>query len=497
MNRPARFLGAGATAALLMTTNVFADVSNQDVWGSWKGFMTGVGYSVSATESQSGQVLSIDDLKIRLQMPEHKGSAVADLGRITFTEQGDGTVRVGMPAAFPVKIEGTENGDTTQATLTISMRDVDLLASGVPENIKYRYHTAQMGWDLTDLVINGSPQTSAMFNATASQLSGTAELASGDTPRFAKSMQAESLTLTVKGDDPEDGMIDMQMQVAGLGVDFSGAVPMTQDPDDPGAFFRAGFHVQGNLTQNGTSLTLLANDGSGPMNASMSTSGSSLAITIGDGRFDYHGSVMGLGMNIAGGGIPLPVILDMQELSYGLAMPLLQDSMAQDFAASFKLAGLTVSDMLWNIFDPGAMLPRDPATVAVDLNGTTTLFEDLVSGEDDEYPGELNSLTLGELLIDMLGARLSGAGSFTFDNTDMMTFDGMPRPEGSINLSIAGANKLIDTLVAMGLLPEEQAMGGRMMMAMFAVPGTGPDELNSVIEINADGHVLANGQRLQ
>jgi len=37
---------------------------------------------------------------------------------------------------------------------------------------------------------------------------------------------------------------------------------------------------------------------------------------------------------------------------------------------------------------------------------------------------------------------------------------------------------------------------GRMMMGMFATP-TGDDELTSKIEVNDEGHLIANGQRLQ
>jgi hypothetical protein len=48
----------------------------------------------------------------------------------------------------------------------------------------------------------------------------------------------------------------------------------------------------------------------------------------------------------------------------------------------------------------------------------------------------------------------------------------------------------------MGLLPEDQVMGARMMMGVFATP-VGDDMLTSTIEVNAEGHVIANGQRLQ
>jgi hypothetical protein len=36
----------------------------------------------------------------------------------------------------------------------------------------------------------------------------------------------------------------------------------------------------------------------------------------------------------------------------------------------------------------------------------------------------------------------------------------------------------------------------RMMLGMFATP-VGDDMLTSTIEVNAEGHVLANGQRLR
>ena len=62
---------------------------------------------------------------------------------------------------------------------------------------------------------------------------------------------------------------------------------------------------------------------------------------------------------------------------------------------------------------------------------------------------------------------------------------------------LTGGNGLLDTLVGLGLLPEEQAMGARMMLGLFARPGDGPDTLVSTIEVKEDGSVLANGQRVR
>ena len=55
----------------------------------------------------------------------------------------------------------------------------------------------------------------------------------------------------------------------------------------------------------------------------------------------------------------------------------------------------------------------------------------------------------------------------------------------------------LDKLIEMGLVSDQDAMGARMMMSMFAVPGSEPDTLSSTIEVNEQGHVLANGQRIK
>ncbi len=73
----------------------------------------------------------------------------------------------------------------------------------------------------------------------------------------------------------------------------------------------------------------------------------------------------------------------------------------------------------------------------------------------------------------------------------------MPRPLGEANFRLLGGNGLLDKLIQMGIVQEQDAMGARMMMGLFTTPGPAEDELNSTIEVNEDGHVLANGQRIK
>jgi hypothetical protein len=207
---------------------------------------------------------------------------------------------------------------------------------------------------------------------------------------------------------------------------------------------------------------------------------------------------------LSGPEMPLPLDVRMAESAFRVTAPIAKAEDPQDMAFGLTLRGFEMSDLLWNVFDPGAALPRDPATIAMDITGQVTPFFNLFDPEQMAMleatggtPIELNALTLNDLTIDAAGAKLGGSGSFTFDNDDLQTFGGFPRPNGEINVTLDGANSLIDKLIAMGLLTNEDAMGARMMMSMFAVPGQGPDSLKSTLTINDQGHVLANGMRIQ
>jgi hypothetical protein len=109
---------------------------------------------------------------------------------------------------------------------------------------------------------------------------------------------------------------------------------------------------------------------------------------------------------------------------------------------------------------------------------------------------EVDDVTIENLRIAAAGAEATATGAMTFDWTDFTTIPGIARPEGKVTVNLNGANALMDNLVAMGLIPEGDLMMPRMMMGMFATP-VGDDMLETVLEVNDQGHVLANGQRLQ
>ena len=172
----------------------------------------------------------------------------------------------------------------------------------------------------------------------------------------------------------------------------------------------------------------------------------------------------------------------------------------QDFAFLTKVVDFTVSDDVWGLFDPAGMLARDPATLILDVKGTGLWTKDImdpeVQMEGAEPPGELHSLDLTQVLAKAAGAEVSATGGLTFDNADLATFEGVPRPDGKVTVNIKGVTKLVDNLIALGILSEDDAMGFRMGLAMVAKPGAGPDELVSEIEFK-DGGLYTNGMRMR
>nr|WP_319948540.1 DUF2125 domain-containing protein [uncultured Shimia sp.] len=489
---------AGATTlAALFTTSALADVTNREVWDSWRTYMGSTGLDISASENTSGNTLTVSDLILSMAIPEGDGSVTMDMGQVQFRDQGDGTVLVIFEQKMPITVLPK---DGNEAVIEIDYTGMTLVVSGDPSEMTYTYSAAEIGAELVQLMTDGAPSDDVKMALNLTNMQGRSTMAMDDLTKVAQKLSAEGLNFTLFAKDPDGGDVDMTGSLQGVEMVASSAIPLIENSDDPVALFNSGFAVDADIRHSGSQMTMNVTGDDGPFNADISSGSGTVQMTMSGDQMSYDGTNQAITLNATGAEIPLPLNFTMEELSYGFAMPMLKQDGQQDFRLSMTLGALSIPELLWGMADPGGMLSHEPATVSFDLAGKVTLFADLVDEqamEEMEAPGELNSLTLNSLLVELIGAKLSGMGGFTFDNTDMATFDGMPRPEGAIDLNLKGANKVIDTLVEMGLLPEEQAMTGRMMMSMFAVPGDGPDDLNSRLEINADGHVLANGQRIQ
>jgi len=249
----------------------------------------------------------------------------------------------------------------------------------------------------------------------------------------------------------------------------------------------------------GPSTMQIAFDGpDGQFELAAAAEGGTIDIEIGEGGVIYGGASDKITAQFGGSAIPFPPLsFTMDRSESRIQLPVAPDpDNAQDFGLLTTLEGLEVDDLLWGLIDPTGQIPRDPATIVLDLGGSAILTEDFTAPDFAENltgaPGTLETLTLNKLLVSLAGAELTGDGDFTFNNDGFI-----PMPFGTANVSLSGGNALLDTLVAMGLIPEDQAVGARLMLGLFARPGDGPDTLVSTIEMKEDGSILANGQRIR
>ncbi|PSL21324.1 DUF2125 domain-containing protein [Shimia abyssi] len=500
MNFAKRIAAPSLLASVLLSSTALADIGARDVWESWRSYLGGFGYDISASENTDGNTLNIKDFTLGMKIPEDDGTVTVEMGGLQFVENGDGTVEVVIPAEMPIHFLVKADGENVDGTITVSSKGYSTIVSGTPEEMVYTYNASEIGVALTDLTVDGEVIPGIVANAIMGGVLGRSSMAVGETVATQQKMSIETLNYTIQGTDPDGGgSLDVKGGITGIDMDFDGVVPLGDYTEDPQAFFEAGFDIAGGYTLEGSEMTMQFIEDGAAGNMSFNTGAGEMGMEMNNSIMAYSGIVQDVALNMLVPDVPLPIDVSFGEFGYGFEMPLQAGDEPQDFGFGLVLGDLSVSEMLWSMVDPGQVLPHDPATLVLDLSGKATLFADLMTLDEDasEVPGELNSLTLNELLLNIAGASVTGTGDFVFDNTDMQSFDGFPRPEGALDLNITGVNALMDKLVEMGLLPEEQAMGARMMMSMFSVPGEGEDTLTSTIEVNEQGHVLANGQRLK
>lgn len=499
-----RFLRTSVCALALFTANTaVADVTAGDVWADWQEFLSLYGDDgVTYTVDDQGNTITVSDVEIVSEVEGDDVTVTADIGDILFVDQGDGTVKITMADSFPMVTKGD---DSTIVTMTVTQSGVEIIASGTPEVTNYSVTADQYGFSVDEIKdAGGAPDGD--IRMIANNVTGEYIVTEGADGSQSIDYTANIGAMDILMDltDPiEDTVILISGKINNLNAVANAVVPADADFDMPETLFAAGMAANGSYTYDSMNYLIDFKSFGDQLQGTVSTGAGSFNGGIAKTAFDYVGSVSDVKLDLTSiPDFPFPVSLSLSEYGFGMNMPLAKTEEPSDFGLMINLQDLAVNDEIWMLGDPAGQLPHDPVSLNLDLTGTAKMFYDLLDPEQAEamamapVPGELHSLSLNNLLINALGAEVTGGGAFTFDNTDLATFNGMPRPLGDVTVKVSGANKLIDTLVGMGMLPEEDAMMGRMMMGMFA-KAVGDDQLQTTLEVNKEGHVIANGQRIQ
>ncbi len=221
----------------------------------------------------------------------------------------------------------------------------------------------------------------------------------------------------------------------------------------------------------------------------------------GVGFFGLEGSVAKLSgttkdlsysVNATAMGLP-PMQFSIAETTADLSLPL--DNTDQSKPTGYKIAisELNISDQVWALFDPTAILPRDSIDLNIDMTGNIKWLKKLSEIDEKELDKEppiiIENAKINAFNLKIAGAELETTGSINVDNAQFP-----PAPDGTVSISLNGAMGLLVKLTELGFVPAPNAAMIQGMSGMFFKPGGGGDDhLVSVIEMTKDGHVLANG----
>ena len=324
-----------------------------------------------------------------------------------------------------------------------------------------------------------------------------------DASRFVYAAEGKSISLNASGTDGASAEpFTFSATLANTSSELEIAGANWSKIEDFNAALKAGLKMSGAFGLGATSFDFAggAADNKTTVTASLGDLDTSFAMDAAQMHYDIGSKA--LQITVVSPDLPIPeASIELTEVALDFAVPLAKSDQPAPFNLLTKVVDLNVADAMWMMLDPSGTLPHDPATLIIDTKGTATLTNDLMEDAMAMAGGAaaqplLNSLDLTQLLFRVAGAEVTALGGFTFDNSDMMTIPGMPLPTGKIDIKATGLNGLTDKLVAMGLLPEDQAMQGRMMLSMFANTSPDKDEITSTLEFK-DKHFFANGQQLQ
>jgi hypothetical protein len=485
---------------MLMGGTAHAALTADQVWQSWKDAATMIGVEVTAaTENKDGGKLTLNGVTIAPAGEE--GIKISDM---VLTEQSDGSVTIAPGASI-----GAEWSDYGSGSVKLVHDGLTLTAREDGGGLVYDFSAAKLDvvYDTTTpgYSFDETPPPDMKSSGTFgfSGLTGVYSDRPGTNRSFGLELKADQLAYDTVMDDP---MMELKQTTKSVTDNVELAVGLTMpsaisladimQPSDFGTALKEGLALTMTTKQGDSNGSMNQESPYFPMNMAIKAGGGDASLVFNKDTFNVQSVGTGLELEVTSDAMPAPVKVTSGPIQFGLTTPVIAGDVAGDYGVVMKLSQFTVNEEAWALVDPTGALKRDAADLAVDISGKTK-FDLVAMIEADEMGMEPpmpapESLNITELGLKVAGAALGGTGAFTFDNSM-----GIPMPLGEANVSITGANALIDGLIATGLMAQEDAMGARMMMGAFMSPGAGPDELTSKIEARPGFEIYVNGQRIQ
>lgn len=537
MSKIKLFSASLSIAALMAASPAMADITAQELWALWQEQGMEYGQPVTADVTETASGLTLTNMATEF-MIEDDVTLSSHLEEVTLTNRDDGTVEIGTSDTLVYRVQGPSRGGTSAVFATFALTDFGGIASGSTDVLTL--DTQLTNLELADLSFENIPASEIPEHEVSLTLAGfsgsyiydfTTEgfinfSGTGTSGPLAFEMEAREPTnggsviditptpapgnngggftpvqpqqpVTPSKQANQAGMAEISFSLGASETTFSGMIPLGIDWTES-EVYPAGMAMEVDASYESAAMRFAFRDTYENVDISASNTGGTIGFGLSEQALRYALGAEGVEISIFSQELPFPVSAAADSTLVSVEIPLAQSDTPSPFAAEIAYEGVTVDESLWAMVDPGGRVPRGPATIIMDVSGTVQIFVDLLTMTPDEMenmsspPGELRDLTLNNLRVSFGGAELTGVGDVDFTPGQVI-----PVPVGSVNLSLTGANGLLQTLSDAGLVPPQQAGMARGMLGMFAVPGSGPDSYTSAIEFGADGSITANGVPLR
>ena len=485
-----------------------AEISPEEAWAYIVSRAQASDYLVSATTSTEEDQLTVSNIVFRTDDFDAGFSLKFEAGDWQFFPQSDGSVRLNMSedARWDVKFRDI-NDKRVEINLAQMNKDSFVIFKRDDDEIRSEYKWGSLRLVLLDVNddIKELGKDQSRFSVILNDISGSTAFRQSD-------FNASNASINIAA-----AWIDLH--VAPNGEDFraswraslydivSSSTSTTRDGISLQDFEKAiRLGMDSAITyshgKGQTEMRYFGEDGD--VVISSSSDGGRISADLSKLGINFLSEMSGLDVSVAGSLVPMPFDASLGMLAYGMSLPMVASEEEQRLGLRIELEDVRLSDNVWNMFDPLKVFNRDTVTVKFDVSAFMRLLTDYISfdvGDVDDISAlreaaELRSLKIKSLMLSALGASAQVEGEFTFDSSNYYIFDGIPRPEGSVRLTMKGVNSLLDKLSNSGLIGMEEVMGARMVIGMFTVP-VGRDELEAELWIDEFGGVYANGQQIQ
>lgn len=498
--------GRVATATMALTicaaAGAQAEMTPQGAWQAISDYYTSVGYTLTTgSRTTEGSTLVLGD--IRLQSGQDEAVIACAIEEARLGDMGDGRVELTLSDRIPCTLSyQPQQGESAEVEFDLSQSGGRVIISGSPADTQYALTAPAAAISSQGTIDDDTGSMDYALTATLSDITSTTSYRTGDMIEMTSDLSVGRTVVDLSSDSggadaAQRGTTTFHGEFADIAGTTEGTLPPDFYGSEPSAAIGDGMDVSGNFTVGASEARMNFEAGEMARLSEINVERGTLDFAVSKDGLRYNSGATNTRARVEQPNLPFPVEFSARQTETVLEMPLEAAEATQPYAMKLNLAGVEMSEGIWSLFDAGGRLPRDPMDLLVDLSGTAKLDASLYDPEDavDLEAGQaikIETLDLNALALSAVGAELTGKGAFDIDSTVTP-----PTADGSVDLTISGSDRLIDALIVAGLLPKDQAMGARMMLGMFTVPGQREDELISKIEIRKDGSISANGQRIR